>query len=71
MIWNSYDVPSVEMIYVRPEFRRQGIGKMLVDHAAEDYDDIYFDVPPQHQVMKDFLNALGYGEVESIRMHKG
>ena len=69
------DVVWLESIYVRPEFRRQGIGKMLFEKAeaiAKEYgnDTLYQYVHPNNDRMLNFLKTNGYDVLNLIEIRK-
>ena len=69
------DVVWLESIYVRPEYRRKGIGKMLFDKAAsiaKDYgnETLYQYVHPNNDTMIRFLKHNGYDVLNLIEIRK-
>ena len=69
------DVVWLESIYVRPEYRRKGVGKMLFDKAesvAKEYgnDCLYQYVHPNNDVMLNFLKKNGYDVLNLIEIRK-
>lgn len=69
------DVVWLESIYVRPEYRRKGIGKMLFDRAeaiASEYgnDTLYQYVHPNNEDMINFLNHNNYNVLNLIEIRK-
>ncbi|MBR4421166.1 MAG: GNAT family N-acetyltransferase [Erysipelotrichaceae bacterium] len=69
------DVVWLESIFVRKEYRRKGIGKMLLDRAealSEEYDNdtLYFYVHPNNHEMLNFLKVNGYDVLNLIEIRK-
>ena len=69
------DVVWLESVYVRPEYRRKGIGRMLLDKAqsiASEHgnDTLYLYVHPNNDAMIDFLKANGYDVLNLIEIRK-
>lgn len=69
------DVVWLESIYVRPEYRRKGIGKMLLDKAqniATEHgnDTLYLYVHPNNDTMLNFLKTNGYDVLNLIEVRK-
>ncbi len=69
------DVVWLESIYVRPEYRRKGVGKMLFDKAqslAGEYgnDTLYQYVHPNNDAMLNFLKTNGYDVLNLIEIRK-
>ena len=65
----------LESIYVRPEYRRKGVGRMLFDKAqsvAEEYgnDTLYQYVHPNNHAMLNFLKKNGYDVLNLIEIRK-
>lgn len=65
----------LESIYVRDEYRRKGVGKMLFRHAekiAEEYgnDTLYNYVHPNNDRMLRFLAKMGYDVLNLIEVRK-
>ena len=73
--FNEMMVVWLESIYVRPEYRRKGIGKMLLDRAqsiaAEHGNDtLYLYVHPNNDTMLNFLKTNGYDVLNLIEIRK-
>ena len=69
------DVVWLESIYVKDQWRRKGLGKMLLDKAEEiskEYhnDTLYFYVHPNNDVMIAFLKDNGYDVLNLIEIRK-
>ncbi|MBR5341882.1 MAG: GNAT family N-acetyltransferase [Erysipelotrichaceae bacterium] len=69
------DVVWLESIYVRPEYRRKGVGKMLFEKAeaiAKEYgnDTLYNYVHPNNDRMLNFLKDNGYDVLNLIEIRK-
>lgn len=69
------DVVWLESIYVRPEYRRKGVGTILFDKAqnvAEEYGNstLYLYVHPNNDTMLDFLKNKGYDVLNLIEIRK-
>ncbi len=69
------DVVWLESIYVRPEYRGKGVGKMLFDKAeaiGKDYgnDTLYMYVHPNNDRMIGFLNHINYNVLNLIEIRK-
>ncbi|MBR0462337.1 MAG: GNAT family N-acetyltransferase [Erysipelotrichaceae bacterium] len=69
------DVVWLEQIFVKKEYRRKGIGKMLFERAesiAKEYgnDTLYQFVHPNNDVMLNFLKAGGYDVLNLIEIRK-
>ncbi|GAB6101559.1 hypothetical protein JCM16138_07820 [Thermococcus atlanticus] len=64
----------IEELFVRPEFRGQGIGRALVERAEEEvkeHDDaLYLYVLPQDKDAVAFWKRLGYNIVNTIELVK-
>ena len=56
-------------LYVRKEYRRKGLGSMLLK-KAEELGTIYPRVFPAHDVMLAFLKANGYTTLRNIELSK-
>ena len=59
----------VERMYVRPAYRRRGIGTALL-RMAEENGDLRIDLVPGHEEAETFFRHRGYGTVELIRLRK-
>ncbi len=69
------DVVWLESIYVRKEYRRQGIGKMLFEKAesiAREHgnETLYQYIHPNNDAMIRFLQANGYDVLNLIEVRK-
>ncbi|MBQ1477440.1 MAG: GNAT family N-acetyltransferase [Erysipelotrichaceae bacterium] len=69
------DVVWLSSLYVRPENRRKGIGKLLLEKAeaiAEEYgnDTLYMYVHPNNELMIPFLASQGYDVLNLIEIRK-
>ena len=69
------DVVWLEQIFVRPEYRRKGIGRMLFERAegiAKEYgnDTLYQYVHPNNDNIINFLKAGGYDVLNLIEVRK-
>ena len=69
------DVVWLESIYVRPEYRRKGVGKMLFEKAesvAKEYGNstLYQYVHPNNDNMLNFLKGNGYDVLNLIEIRK-
>ena len=69
------DVVWLESIYVKPEYRRKGVGRMLLDKAesvAKEYgnDTLYQYVHPNNDTMLNFLKTNGYDVLNLIEISK-
>ncbi len=69
------DVVWLESIYVRKEYRRKGIGKMLFERAdaiAKEHgnDTLYQYVHPNNDLMLNFLKGNGYDVLNLIEVRK-
>ena len=69
------DVVWLESIYVRKEYRRQGIGRMLFEKAesvAKEYgnETLYQYVHPNNDTMIRFLKTNGYDVLNLIEIRK-
>ncbi|MBR3227872.1 MAG: GNAT family N-acetyltransferase [Erysipelotrichaceae bacterium] len=70
------DVVWLEQIYVRKEYRRKGVGRMLFERAeaiAKEYgnDTLYQYIHPNNDIMASFLKANGYDVLNLIEIRKG
>ncbi len=78
--WASYGFSSqegyfkVEEIYVKPDFRGRGIGRMLVEKAEEEVkkhdDSVYLLVLPQDKDAIAFWKRLGYDVINTLELTK-
>ncbi|MBR6029883.1 MAG: GNAT family N-acetyltransferase [Clostridia bacterium] len=64
-----------EYFYVRPEYRRRGVGSLLFARAEEEAaalggDTVFNFVHPNNQGMIDFLRAKGYTVLNMIEIRK-
>ena len=62
---------SIEDLYVRPEARRQGIGRTLLEEAHERctrQNVSYVEVQVEGKEAKTFYTALGYEPESSVRV---
>ena len=72
----KYDgVIWVEQIYVKEDYRKQGVGSMLFDKAEEESNKIGGDtlfnyVHPNNEVMIAFLKSKGYDVLNLIEIRK-
>lgn len=69
------DVVWLESIYVLPQERRKGVGKLLLERAeelADEYhsDTLYFYVHPNNHEMLNFLKSNGYDVLNLIEIRK-
>lgn len=69
------DVVWLESLYVRPEARRKGVGRMLLQRSealAKEYgnDTLYQYVHPNNDVMLTFLKTNGYDVLNLIEIRK-
>ena len=69
------DVVWLESIYVKPEYRRKGVGRMLFDKAeaiAKEHDNptLYQYVHPNNDAMILFLSHMGYDVLNLIEIRK-
>ena len=69
------DVVFLESIFVRKENRRKGVGKILLDKAAniaEEYgnETLYMSVHPNNDEMLGFLRNNGYDVLNLIEIRK-
>ena len=69
------DVVWLESIYVLPQERKKGVGKLLLDKAEEvarEYhnDTLYFYVHPNNHEMLNFLKSNGYDVLNLIEIRK-
>lgn len=69
------DVVWLESIYVMPESRRKGVGRMLLEKAEEVSDEykndtLYFYVHPNNHEMLNFLKSNGYDVLNLIEIRK-
>lgn len=58
-----------ERLYVRPEYRRRGIGTALLKKAEEN-TELMIDLIPGRADAETFFRNRGYGTVELIRLRK-
>ena len=65
----------ISHLYVKKDFRRHGIGSLLLQRAAELAEEskaqVFADIGPDNRVARQFLNKNGYGRIEHIRLTKG
>jgi ribosomal protein S18 acetylase RimI-like enzyme len=66
------ETAEVKRLYVRPGFRRAGIGRLLMAHLHEQaaqrrFAHLMLDVMPTRTYVIDFYRRLGYEECESSR----
>ena len=62
---------SIEDLYVRPEIRRQGIGRALLrtaDERCTQQDISYLEVQVEETEAETFYTALGYGPEPGVRV---
>ena len=69
------DVVWLESIYVKPEYRRKGVGRMLFDKAeaiAKEHGNptLYQYVHPNNDAMILFLSHMGYDVLNLIEIRK-
>ena len=69
------DVVWLESIYVRPEYRKKGVGRMLFEKAeavAKEYgnDTLYLYVHPNNDQMINFSDHLGYNVLNLIEIRR-
>lgn len=54
---------KLEMLFVDPAYRGQGVGTALVRHAAEEYGSLDVDVNEQNPLAVDFYKKRGFVRV--------
>ena len=65
----------VSHLYVKKDFRRHGIGSLLLQRVGELAEEegarVLADIGPDNRIARQFLNKNGYGRIEHIRLAKG
>jgi ribosomal protein S18 acetylase RimI-like enzyme len=56
----------VKELYVRKEYRHQGVGKSLLQRVKEEYPDMAVRLEEENEQMKAFLKACGFGKVKAV-----
>ena len=64
-VFNNKHVGLIENIYIKPKFRRKGIGEKIVDHCYKWFldfgiNDVYVNVVPANEISKNFWQSMGY-----------
>lgn len=54
---------NLEMLFIHPQFRGQGIGRLLLDHAVEALGVCKVDVNEQNEDALGFYNHFGFKRV--------
>jgi len=75
VIKNEDEVSWLELMYVRPEFRRKGIGKAMVRKAEEivkssGQKTLYLWIHPQNDNVIHFLDKCGYNTINMVELCK-
>jgi ribosomal protein S18 acetylase RimI-like enzyme len=65
----------VEQLYVRPEYRRQGVGRQFLvigEALADNYgqETVYFWVHPDNTAMLQFLKKTGYDVLNLVEIRR-
>ena len=62
----------MKRLYVRPQFRRQGIGRALAEAVIErakktGYKQMRLDTAPTMDAARDLYNSFGFKEIDAYR----
>ncbi|MDI3503850.1 MAG: hypothetical protein PWP64_786 [Candidatus Cloacimonadota bacterium] len=65
----------VDTLFVKPEFRRKGIAKALIEKAEQELaeagpDSLFFWVHPNNAPMLSFLKSCGYDVLNLVEVRK-
>jgi GNAT superfamily N-acetyltransferase len=66
-----FDYPFVELLFVREDYRRQGVGRALTAHCehAHDGDRIFTSTNESNDAMRALMDAVGWrrcGRVDAL-----
>ena len=70
--WIDKTICEMKRLYVRPQFRRQGIGRALAEAVIErakraGYKQMRLDTAPTMDAARDLYESLGFEKIEAYR----